>query len=304
MGRDSIPEEPGPDFLFFILFNLNQTTVVMKRFLLASVFALVAAGAFVGCSDDKDDAPVPDKYDVISFKDALTDPDGGVVQLGEGVLVGDISGGTFQNFYWTKSFSGYEDYLQNGAFNGRLFGAADGSVWFGSYYSTSSYGDYWGGFVLSGTFGTTATVSDYAYQFTAWVNKGVGDSSRCAIGYIDTYTNGYAVPTVELTSPRTIVSCHLAPSAMVALYTPTEVSKENLWFKMIVTGYLDGAETGKAECFLVENGTVKSGWNELDLSKLGRVDKLLFTFDSNDVGISGVNTPGYFALGGLTFVKE
>ena len=63
----------------------------MKRFLLASVFALVAAGAFVGCSDDKDDAPVPDKYDVISFKDALTDPDGGVVQLGEGVLVGDIS---------------------------------------------------------------------------------------------------------------------------------------------------------------------------------------------------------------------
>ena len=75
MGRDSIPEEPGPDFLFFILFNLNQTTVVMKRFLLASVFALVAAGAFVGCSDDKDDAPVPDKYDVISFKDALTDPE-------------------------------------------------------------------------------------------------------------------------------------------------------------------------------------------------------------------------------------
>lgn len=276
----------------------------MKKFLFASAFALVAGLALVGCSDDKDDVPVPDKYDVITFKDALTDPDGGTVQLSECVLEGSISGGTFQNLYWTKSFSGYEDYLQNGAFNGRLFGAADGLVWFGSYYSTSSYGDYWGGFVLSGTFGTTATVSDYANQFTAWTDGGVDGSARCAIGYIDTYTEGYAIPTVELTSPRTAVSCSLAPSAMVALYTPTEVSKEELWFKIIVTGYLDGAETGKAESLLVENGVTKAGWTGLDLSRLGKVDKLVFTFDSNDVGKYGVNTPGYFALGALTFAEE
>lgn len=275
----------------------------MKKILFASAVAVMAAMAFVGCSDDKDDAPAPG-YDVISFNDALTDPDGGAVQLGEYELTGGISGGTYQNLYWAKSFSGYEDYLQNGAFNGRLFGAADGSTWFGSYYSTSSYGDYWGGFVLSGTFGTTATVSDYANQFTAWANGGVDGSARCAIGYIDTYTGGYAIPTVELITPRSVVSCSLAPSAMVALYTPMEVSKEELWFKMIVTGSLNGAETGKAECFLMENGITKAGWTELDLSKLGKVDKLTFTFDSNDVGSYGVNTPGYFALGRLIFVKE
>lgn len=267
--------------------------------------AALCVAALSACSDDKDDAPAA-RYMTFSFSDSesLTDPDGGTVQLGEETLQGGISGGTFQNLYWTKSFSGYEDYLQDGVFNGRLFGAADGSVWFGSFYSTSSYGDYWGGFVLSGAFGTTSTTFDYANQFTAWADKGVDGSSRCAIAFVDTYTGGYAIPTVELTSPRTAVSCSLAPSAMVALYTPSDVSKGEFWFKVIITGYLGGVQTGQTECLLVENGATKSGWSEVDLSGLGKVDKLLFTFDSNDVGPYGVNAPGYFALGRMIFVQE
>lgn len=272
----------------------------MKKFLFASVFALVAALAFVGCSKDDDSDPTP-VYATFSFSDSetLTDPDGGTVELGEAVLLGDISGGTFQNLYWTKSFAGYEDYLENGVFKGRLFATAD--LWFNSYYSYSSYGDYWCGFVLSGTFGTSATTYDYANQFTAWADKGVDGSSRCAIGYADTYN---MLPTVEMTSPRTVVSCCLAPSAMVALYTPSEVSKAEFWFKVIVTGYLDDTQTGEAECLLVNAGTTKSGWTKVDLSKLGTVNKLVFTVDSNDAGQYGVNAPSYFALGEMTFVKE
>lgn len=102
-------------------------------------FFLLAAGVSVltACSDDdKQNGPNPGAdYDVISFEtsEGIVDPEGGAVALGECVLEGAISGGTFQNLYWTKSFSGYEDYLQNGVFNTWLFGTSDQSVRFGSY---------------------------------------------------------------------------------------------------------------------------------------------------------------------------
>lgn len=86
-------------------------------------FFLLAAGAaaLTACSDDdRPEVPGPGTvYDIVSFEtsEGIVDPEGGAVALGECVLEGAISGGTFQNLYWTKSFSGYEDYLQNGVFN-------------------------------------------------------------------------------------------------------------------------------------------------------------------------------------------
>lgn len=123
------------------------------------LFVLAGVAALTACSDDdRQKGPNPGTdYDVVSFEttEGIVNPEGGAVALGECVLEGATSGGTFQNLYWTKSFSGYEDYLQNGVFNTWLFGTSDQSVRFGSYWSYSSYGDYWGGFVLSGNFSTS-----------------------------------------------------------------------------------------------------------------------------------------------------
>lgn len=281
----------------------------MNMKLLNRFFLLVAgAAALTACSDDdKQKGPNPGTtYDVVSFEasEGIVNHEGGAVALGECVLEGTTSGGTFQNLYWTKSFSGYEDYLQDGVFNTWLFGTSDQSVRFGSYWSYSSYGDYWGGFVLSGTFSTSLDTYDFANQFTVWADKGVNASSICAVGYVDTYSGGYAVPTVELTSPRQAGYCYLASSAMIATYAPIDISKEELWFKVIVTGYLGQTEVGTVDCMLTEGGKTRSGWTKVDLSSLGQVDRLTFTCDSNDTGQWGVNTPGYFALDDLAFVSE
>ena len=64
---------------------------------------LVAAGvaALTACSDDdKQSGPNPGAdYDVITIEtsEGIVDPEGGAVALGECVLEGTISGGTFQN---------------------------------------------------------------------------------------------------------------------------------------------------------------------------------------------------------------
>lgn len=273
-------------------------------------FFLLAAGAaaLTSCSDDdKQKGPNPGTtYDVVSFEasEGIVDHEGGAVALGECVLEGSTSGGTFRNLYWTKSFSGYEDYLQDGVFNTWLFGTSDQSVRFGSYWSYSSYGDYWGGFVLSGTFNAEIASFDYANQFTVYADKGANSTSICAVGYVDTYSGGYAVPTVELTSPRQAGYCCLAPSAMLATYTPTAVSMDQFWFKVIVTGYLGQTEVGTVDCLLTDRGVTQSGWTKVDLFRLGQVDRLTFAIDSNDAGQWGVNAPAYFALDDLAFVSE
>lgn len=220
------------------------------------------------------------------------------------MLEGAYSGGTFRNLYWTKSFSGYEDYLQDGVYNTWLFGTSDQSVRFGSYWSYSSMGDYWGGFVLSGTFSTSLDAYDFANQFTVWADKGANASSICAVGYVDTYSGGYAVPTMVLSSAREVGYCHLAPSAMLATYTPTAVSMDQFWFKVIVTGYLGQTEVGTVDCLLTDRGVTQSGWTKVDLSRLGQVDRLTFTIDSNDTGEWGVNAPAYFGLDEIGFPKE
>lgn len=278
----------------------------MKRFFLIFSLAVVAALASASCSEKEDDPTPEPKYDVVSFEssEGLVDPIGGTVELGEAVLAGSLSGGTFQHLYWTKSFGGYESFLQNGVFNGQLIGTSDRSAWLGSYYSTSSYGDYWGGFVLSGTFGTSASAFEYANQFSVWADTGANGTSVCAVAYVDTYTGGYAVPTLELSQARTVGYCYLAPSVMTATYTPLAVAKDEFWYKVIVTGYLGGEKTDAVECRLVNAGTTKAGWTKVDLSGLGKIDKLVFTVDSNDSGQYGVNAPTYFALDEIGFLVE
>lgn len=71
-------------------------------------FFLLAAGAaaLTACSDDdRPEVPGPGTvYDIVSFEtsEGIVDPEGGAVALGECVLEGAISGGTFQNLYWTN----------------------------------------------------------------------------------------------------------------------------------------------------------------------------------------------------------
>ena len=278
------------------------------EFLNRCFFAVAGVLALTACTDDERPTG-PDSgslYDVVSFEtsEGIVNPGGGAVALGEYVLEGAYSGGTFRNLYWTKSFSGYEDYLQNGVFNTWLFGTSDQSVRFGSYWSYSSMGDYWGGFVLSGTFNAGLDSFDYANQFTVWADKGANASSICAVGYVDTYSGGYAVPTMELSSAREVGYCHLAPSAMLATYTPMAVSMDQFWFKVIVTGYLGQTEVGTVDCLLTDHGVTASGWTKVDLSRLGKVDRLTFTIDSNDAGEWGVNAPAYFGLDEIGFPVE
>lgn len=82
------------------------------------------------------------------------------------------------------------------------------------------------------------------------------------------------------------------------------------WFKVIAHGVpvTEGAEETTAEFYLADCGVIPTDgivktWQDWDLSSLGEVTLIYFTLQSSDEGLWGMNTPAYFALSGMSYLK-
>lgn len=80
------------------------------------------------------------------------------------------------------------------------------------------------------------------------------------------------------------------------------------WFKLTIHG-IDSEGEEKCIDFMLADCTstnhpeaeIVSSWTTVDLTPLGKVKKIYFTLSSSDSGQWGMNTPGYFAIGGFTY---
>ena len=78
-------------------------------------------------------------------------------------------------------------------------------------------------------------------------------------------------------------------------------------FTLTITGY-NGTEKTASVDFLLANGNdIVNTWQQVDLTKLGKVTKIQFSMSSTDEsiygGISYMNTPAYFCLDQLTVTE-
>lgn len=83
------------------------------------------------------------------------------------------------------------------------------------------------------------------------------------------------------------------------------------WFKVTATGLRNGAETGTVDYYLADyrfddntQNYIIQTWQWLELSSLGKVDSIIFSLSSSDVGDWGMNTPAYFALDHLYVLPD
>ncbi len=80
------------------------------------------------------------------------------------------------------------------------------------------------------------------------------------------------------------------------------------WYKIIITGYLNNTKKTPIEYYLSDfrNGKtfLSKTWEKVDLSSLGMVDKVTFTFDSSDKGQWGMNTPAYACIDNIEFTQS
>ena len=179
-------------------------------------------------------------------------------------------------------------------------------VSFANMFGIDSYGgfnyEYWYGFAYSNVVNTTDPA--FENQYASYPGGGY-QSSTYAVAYDDGAT-------IALPVAATVAGMRIANSTYAALtmrngdqYGFTDPLPAGGWFATTATGKLAGATTGTATFYLADlRGASPPGilatWAWFDLTTLGTVDTIEFTFDGSDQGTFGLNTPAYFAMDDLT----
>jgi hypothetical protein len=81
----------------------------------------------------------------------------------------------------------------------------------------------------------------------------------------------------------------------------------NDWFKVTITGYLNNVKTNAIDYYLADfrdgKTFLSNSWNKVDVSILGKVNKVTFTFDSTDKSGGWLNTPAYACIDNIEFTQ-
>jgi len=185
--------------------------------------------------------------------------------------------------------------------------------------------DSWSGFAYSNT--TDTTTAGYTNQFSAYAGSGRGpgnDNYGVAFGYLDSLNPNDAdqlqkLPWIELPVGYYVQSAYVTNTTYAALSMLNGDSfakkfggpsgNDPDWFKLSVYGTdASGTPLGNSvELYLADyrfsnnaQDYIVSEWTLLDLSPLSGARRLYFNLSSSDVGLWGMNTPGYFAIDNLT----
>lgn len=250
----------------------------------------VVLALFVTACDKGNDTPEPEAY-TIDFES---------VQL-------LATSSQYANILWGKP-QAKDDGNGNNVYDGILY--SEKGAGFGSYFNDfagSAYPyDSWGGFAFSSNkvLDDTEDPMDYRNQFSAYATQ----ASKFAIAFDMGGRNGgtYESPFISFDKEVSLLSARIANSNKGYHYcvkNPNGV--DNFYFKLSITGYKGETETGKAEIELAANGTALADWKEVDLKVLGKVNKVKFSFDSNDSHPQyGINVPAFFCIDDIKFTVE
>ena len=206
---------------------------------------------------------------------------------------------------------GAESFEKGSAYSGNF---ASGGVTFDNNYF-SSY-DGFSAFAPSTV--TDNTTPGFGNQFGNITGSGADGSNGFGIFYETFGSPGR----ITLPSVQTVAGADLTNTTYAALSMlngdpfakqfggPTGMDPD--YFRLLIEGFDDfNTSTGVVEFMLADyrnlGGTadyIVDQWTWVDLTGLGDVRSLGFSFESSDVGSFGINTPQYFAIDNLTTIPE
>jgi len=159
---------------------------------------------------------------------------------------------------------------------------------------------YWSGFASSNV--ADPTTAGFGNQYAA--KPGGGWQSP-------TYAVAYSGATVTLPSAGTVAGFRIANTtyAYLSMRDGDQFSQplpSGGWFRVTASGRRHGTVTATTDFYLADRRGAAppgllAGWAWFDMSVLGEVDQVGFSFTGSDVGAFGLNTPAYFAMDDFTF---
>ncbi len=160
----------------------------------------------------------------------------------------------------------------------------------------------WSGFSYSRV--TDNTTEGFGNQFSAISGTGFENSSNYVI-----YTQGGEITFDEpsTVSEFTVSNTTYAYFSMLNGDMFAAKFEQDDWFLLTIYGWdVAGDIVDSVKYYLADfrdsdedNHFIINTWETIDLTLLGEVSKLSFALSSSDVGAWGMNTPNYFALGGI-----
>lgn len=161
---------------------------------------------------------------------------------------------------------------------------------------------------------TDTTTPGFGNQFSNITGSGAGGS--------DTYGIAFLTGSIILPSATVVQSAEFTNTTYTALSmlngdafakTFGGISGDDPdFFRLIIEGIDSlGASTGTVDLFLADytsanplDDYVLDEWTLLNLSGLGTISELRFSFESSDIGDFGINTPVYFSIDNLVTIPE
>ena len=156
---------------------------------------------------------------------------------------------------------------------------------------------FWNGFTYSNT--TDTTTPGFTNQYSAITGSGVNGSSNFGVGFSDSARVNFSQATIVDGAYFTNTTY-----AFISMRDGDSFAKQfeaGDFFTLTVNG-LDSADiiTNSIDVNLAVGTSLLDTWLWTDLTSLGQVNALTFSFASSDVGAFGINTPTYFAIDDLT----
>jgi len=250
-------------------------------------FLLVVTTVFNFTSCSKDDDKEEVSTITIDFED--------VTLNSEGYWNGsDLSGTPVLEEAWGEQITNYYGFFKSGiaAFNNKYT-----EEWFS-----------WSGFACSSL--KDKTTPGYMNQYSVYGNGGANGSKQFAVAYVAEEASDFQFQDgIEKTIQSIMVNN--STYAYLALKdggAPAKDFEASDWFKVTFTGYnAQGNKTGAKEFYLADfrNGKtyICSDWTKVELSSLGKVNKIEITLSSTDNTGVFMNTPAYVCLDNLVYIK-
>lgn len=221
-----------------------------------------------------------------------------------------MSSPVFSQIGWVSTFESIPLSKADTFWNGQDLsnGFLNGQAFYKTAYDTAWKS--WSGVAVSNM--TDSTTKGYGNQFSAIKASGVN------------YTNQYAVvnqtTTIVLTEKQTINGCYVTNATYPALSMRDgdgfakkfggKDGNDKDYFRIIATGH-SGTASKEAIFYLADftnddnsKDYIVMDWEYFNLSALGEVDSITFSFESSDTGQFGMNTPAYFCLDNFNATSE
>ena len=167
----------------------------------------------------------------------------------------------------------------------------------------------WSGFACSSKNDTIS--AGYTNQYSVIAGSGALSSKKYAVAY-----DSAAISIPKTTDYYAIKSLYITNGTWTYLglkngnYGVGGIGKKfvtNDWFKVTLKGYKSNVLTSSVDIYLADFRNGKSiilkNWQKVDVSALGAVDLVTFTFDSTDKSGGWLNTPAYACIDNIEFTQ-